>query len=192
MSERGKIDYTQRFEELTLPYLNTIYRTAYYLTRTVDEAEDLTQETYLKAYRAFGNLRGQNVKAWLFAIVRNTYLDSYRRQQRCPKTLDIEVLDASSNHRDQPAATWVDSAEEQLLANLPDETVHHALSNLPEEWRLIILLADVEDFSYQEIAEIIQVPMGTVMSRLHRGHKRLYEQLRSYAYSRGYIIEGES
>jgi RNA polymerase sigma-70 factor (ECF subfamily) len=189
MPNHGRMDYTQQFEQLTVPYLNTIYRTAYYLTHSTAEAEDLTQETYLKAYRAFDNLRGQNVKAWLFAIVRNTYLDRYRRQQRGPVILDIEALETSSNHRDQ-AATWVDSAEELLLAGIPDEVVHRALSGLSEEWRLIILLADVEDFSYQEIADIVQVPLGTVMSRLHRGRKRLYEQLRSYAHTRGYIIEG--
>lgn len=190
MLHRGKTDYTQQFEELALPYLNMIYRTAYYLTRTTAEAEDLTQETYLKAYRAFGNLRGQNVKAWLFAIVRNTYLDQYRRQQRYPVTLEIEALEPSSNHRGQVAVLWADSAEEQLLAGLPDEVVQRALANLPEEWRLIVLLADVEDFSYQEIADIVQIPMGTVMSRLHRGRKRLYEQLHSYAHTRGYITEG--
>lgn len=190
MPKQGKMDYTQRFEELTLPYLNTIYRTAYYLTHTTAEAEDLTQETYLKAYRAFGNLRSQNVKAWLFAIVRNAYLDRYRRQQRCPVTLDIETLEVSSNHQGQATALWVDSAEEQFLADLPDETVQRALTGLPEEWRLVILLADVEDFSYQEIADITQVPIGTVMSRLHRGRKRLYEQLRSHAHTRGYITEG--
>jgi RNA polymerase sigma-70 factor (ECF subfamily) len=191
MSKQGKTDYTQRFEDLTLPYLNMIYRTAYYLTHTIDEAEDLTQETYLKAYCAFGNLHGQNVKAWLFAIVRNAFLDRYRRQQRCPVTLEIEVLETCSNHRDHGTATWVESVEEQLLAGLPDEMVQQALTSLPAEWRLIILLADVEDFSYQEIADIVQVPIGTVMSRLHRGRKRLYEQLRSYAHTRGYIIEGE-
>jgi RNA polymerase sigma-70 factor (ECF subfamily) len=189
MSNQGKTDYTQRFEELTFPYLNVIYRTAYYLTRTTDEAEDLTQETYLKAYRAFDNLPGQNVKAWLFAIVRNSYLDLYRRQQRCPVLLDLDILEAASDYQDQAVAAWVASAEEQLLAELPDETVHRALASLPEEWRLVILLADVEDFSYQEIADIAQIPIGTVMSRLHRGRKRLYQQLRSYAHTRGYITK---
>ncbi len=189
MFKHGQRDSAERFEELTLPYVDALYRAAYHLTGLADEAEDLTQETYLKAYRAFDSFHGQNIKAWLFAILRNTFVDDYRQRQRAPAFLDIEALDFSLDGSDGHEAAREQGADAPLLASLLDDELQTALETLPAEWRLIVLLADLEDFSYQEIADITQVPIGTVMSRLHRGRKRLYEHLYDYARAAGYLKE---
>ncbi len=177
MTEHDEAVEVRRFEELALPHADALYRTAFHLTRSAADAEDLTQETYLRAYRAFGGFQGTNPKAWLFTILRHAYVDAYRRQRREPIMIDIEDAEIYGGQADFTAGPWAASAEAEALANLPGERVVAALETLPDAWRLTVLLADVEDFSYREIADVTGVPLGTVMSRLHRGRQRLYRHL---------------
>jgi RNA polymerase sigma-70 factor (ECF subfamily) len=160
------------FEAVALPHAGALYRTAYHLSRNATEAEDLTQETFLRAYRAFGGFRGGNIRSWLFAILRNAFLDECRRRGRSLTTgIDVD---------DEVVATmgaWAPSAESEALRYLPSEAIDRAFADLPPEWRMVVLLADVEELSYREIAEVMGVPQGTVMSRLHRARKRLQEKL---------------
>jgi RNA polymerase sigma-70 factor (ECF subfamily) len=163
---------TQRdFEALALPHATALYRTAYHLARNAFEAEDLTQETYLRAYRAIDGFRGGDFRAWLFAILRHAFLDECRRRGRSP------VVELDVNEGGDTLAASVPSAEVEALRNVPSAEVERAFSALPEDWRMIVMLADIEDFSYREIANAMDIPMGTVMSRLHRARKRLYELL---------------
>lgn len=164
------------FEELALPHAGALYRAAYHLTGVAADAEDLTQETYLRAFRAFGGFRGGNPKAWLFAILRHAFLDDCRRRRIAGPTEEIEAADAAAS-ANGAAGPWLPSAEAEAVRDLPGEAVERALAALPLEWRLVVLLADVEDFSYREIAVVTGAPLGTVMSRLHRARRRLYEQL---------------
>ena len=189
MSDSLPPDALPRFDALTLPYVDRIYRAAYHLTHRADDAEDLTQETYLRAYQGFDKFQGRHPKAWLFAIMRNAYIDSYRQRLRRPALVDIEstVLDVLDSR--ELEGTYTLSAEDLLLAGGLDEEVDRALMTLPADWRLIILLADLEELTYQEIAEVTQVPIGTVMSHLHRSRRRLYQQLHSFAHAAGYVTE---
>lgn len=160
------------FEAVALPHAGALYRTAYHLSRNATEAEDLTQETFLRAYRAFGTYRGGNVRSWLFAILRNAFLDECRRRGR-HLTAEIDV-------EDDVVATMgasTPSAESEALRYFPSEAIDRAFAGLPADWRLVVLLADVEELSYREIADVMGVPQGTVMSRLHRARKRLQEKL---------------
>jgi RNA polymerase sigma-70 factor (ECF subfamily) len=162
------------FEALTLPHAGALYRTAYHLSRHATEAEDLTQETYLRAYRAFADFRGGDIRAWLFTILRHVFLDECRRRGRQP-VVELENDDADALDAMVATASLVPSAETEALHRLPSEEIERAIASLPEDWRMMILLADVEDFSYREMAETMNVPMGTVMSRLHRARKRLQD-----------------
>ena len=175
---------TQRFEELMLPHAEAVYRTAYYLVGG-QEAEDLTQETYLKAYQAFDQFRGPNAKAWLCAILRHAFLDHCRRRRHELPFVPLE-LGAPAGDRGEARAP---SAEEQVLDGQLDGDVQSALRALPDEWRLVLLLADVEDLTYREIAEVTQVPIGTVMSRLCRARRRLRDHLGEYARRAGHAVE---
>jgi RNA polymerase sigma-70 factor (ECF subfamily) len=176
--------YRRRFEELTLPHAEAVYRMAYYLVGS-QEAEDLTQETYLKAYQAFDQFRGPNAKPWLCAILRHAFLDRCRRQRHELKLVELE-FGAPSGDRMEPCAP---SAEEQVLDGQLDGDVQSALRALPDEWRLALLLAEVEDLTYREIAEVMHVPIGTVMSRLCRARRRLRDHLGEYARRVGYAAE---
>jgi RNA polymerase sigma-70 factor, ECF subfamily len=162
------------FEALTLPHASALYRTAYHLSRHAAEAEDLTQETYLRAFRAFADFRGGDVRAWLFTILRHAFLDECRRRGRQP-VVELESDDADALESMVAVGSLVPSAESEALRRLPSEEIERAIASLPEEWRMMILLADVEGFTYREIAETMHVPMGTVMSRLHRARKRLHD-----------------
>ena len=175
---------TQRFEELTLPHAEAVYRTAYYLVGG-QEAEDLTQETYLKAYQAFDQFRGPNAKAWLCAILRHAVVDRCRRRRHELPVVDLDLA-RPPRERLEPCAP---SAEELVLDGQLDADVQSALRALPDEWRLVLLLADVEDLTYREIAEVTQVPIGTVMSRLCRARRRLRDHLGEYARRAGYAAE---
>jgi RNA polymerase sigma-70 factor (ECF subfamily) len=160
---------------MTLGHAAALYRLAYHLADNADEAEDLTQETYLRAYRGFAGFRGGDIRAWLFTILRHVFLDECRRHHRMPT---IESADDDAHpFTPQNAGTWAPSAETEALRRLPSEAVERAFAALPPDWRLVVLLADVEDLSYREIAEIMEIPLGTVMSRLHRAHRRLQERL---------------
>jgi len=163
------------FAAMTLGHAGALYRLAYHLAGNADEAEDLTQETYLRAYRGFAGFRGGDVRAWLFTILRHVFLDEYRRRRRMPVTESADDDAFALTSRD--AGTWAPSAEAEALRCLPSDAVERAFAVLPPDWRLVVLLADVEELSYREIAEIMEIPLGTVMSRLHRAHRRLQQRL---------------
>jgi RNA polymerase sigma-70 factor (ECF subfamily) len=162
------------FEAQALSHAGSLYRTAYHLTGSAFEAEDLTQETYLRAYRGFAAFRGGDIRAWLFAILRHAFLDECRRRGR---GLAIATAVDPAAVLDGPRGQWAPSAESEALRRLPSEAIERAFGALPPDWRMIVLLADVEELSYREIAGVMGVPIGTVMSRLHRARKRLQDEL---------------
>jgi RNA polymerase sigma-70 factor (ECF subfamily) len=177
-----------RFERDVVPLLPNLYSAALRLTRNPTDAEDLVQEAYLRAYRGFGGFEeGTNLRAWMYRILTNTFINAYRKKQREPITVqDDEIEDWFLF--DRIGASGVEaSAESEVLDRLPDEDVQRALEALPEGFRMAVLLADVEGFSYKEIAEILDVPIGTVMSRLHRGRKALQKALWETVRERGLV-----
>ena len=196
MSESPEVDETAdetveertaRFERDAMQYLDQLYSAAMRMTRNPQDAEDLVQETYAKAFAAFHQFRpGTNLKAWLYRILTNAYINSYRKRQRQPiedshETIEDWQLARAETH----TSAGLKSAEAQALEHLPDSDVKQALQQLPEDFRLAVYLADVEGFAYKEIAEIMGTPVGTVMSRLHRGRNQLRSLLSDYARERG-------
>jgi RNA polymerase sigma-70 factor (ECF subfamily) len=177
------------FTEQAMPFMSSLYSAALRMTRNPADAEDLVQEAYLRAYRGFGGFtEGTNLKAWLYRILTNTYINIYRAKQRRPVETDLDdVEDLYLYHRvrDAAASGLGSSAEDDLMERITDAEVIEALDSLPENFRIPVLLADVEGFSYKEIAEIVDVPIGTVMSRLHRGRKALQKALYDFAVDRG-------
>jgi len=180
------------FEEDALPYLDQLYGTALRMTRNSADAEDLVQETFVKAFAAFGSYQqGTNLRAWLFRILRNTYINAYRKSKRQPSSNSAEELtDGQLLDIETRTAGGVRSAEVEALERLGDEDINGALAALPEDFRTAVYLADVEGFSYKEIAEIMETPVGTVMSRVHRGRKSLRGLLTDYAQQRGLLPVG--
>lgn len=181
------------FADVAMEHMPSLYSAALRMTRNPADAEDLVQETYLKAYRAFGTFQeGTNLKAWLYRILTNTFINAYRAKKRRPEQADVEdVEDLYLYHRlgGLEAAAAGRSAEEEVLERFTDDEVKAALESLPEQFRLSVLLADVEGFSYKEIAEILDVPIGTVMSRLHRGRRALQKTLYEFGMARGLVGE---
>ena len=181
------VERTARFERDAMQYTNQLYAAAMRYTKNPHNAQDLVQDTYAKAFTSFHQFEpGTNLKAWLYRILTTTFINTYRKDQRRPLISDGEVEDwqlasAASHTSDQGK-----SAEDEVLENLPDGDVKRALHEIPEEFRFAVFYADVEGYSYKEIADILGIPAGTVMSRLHRGRKLLRVLLMDYAKNRGF------
>lgn len=188
-------DLRALFEAQALPYLDQLYAAAMRMTRNPADAQDLVQETFVKAYAAFGSFtQGTNLKAWLYRILTNQYITSYRKRQREPFQNPLEDMEdwqlgAAESATSHSRANR--SAEAEAFDRMPDTDVKQALQELPEDFRMAVFLADVEGFAYREIAEMMKTPVGTVMSRLHRGRRLLRERLRDYARERGILPDEE-
>ncbi len=183
------------FQAQAMQYAPQLYSAALRMTRNPADAEDLVQETFLKAYRSFTTFEeGSNLRAWLYRILTNTYINMYRARQRRPQETDLNDIEDFYLYRrigSIEAALASRSAEDQLFDLFTDDEVKQALEDLPENFRLPVLLADVEDFSYKEIAEMLDIPIGTVMSRLHRGRKAMQRALVDFARDRGLLADDE-
>jgi len=180
-----------RFTEVAMEHMPGLYSAALRMTRNAADAEDLVQETYLKAYRAYASFQeGTNLRAWLYRILTNTYINSYRAAKRRPEVTDVEDVEDLYLYKRMSAPGGIRagrSAEDEALDTFTDDVVKTALEELPEAFRMAVLLADVEGFSYKEISEITDVPIGTVMSRIHRGRRALQKTLFDTAAARGLV-----
>jgi RNA polymerase sigma-70 factor (ECF subfamily) len=172
----------KEFEEVALQYMDPLYSAALRLARDESEAQDLVQDAYLRAYRFFNKFeKGTNFKAWLFKILKNIYINKYRRESKKPQMVDVSRVEISGG------LTAVATPEDEIFDKLLDDDTMAAMDSLSEEFRLAIILSDLEGFSYKEVAEILDCPIGTVMSRLHRGRRLLRNSLYEYARKRGYV-----
>jgi len=172
----------KEFEEIAFSYMDSLYNVALRMTRDGSDAEDLVQDAYLRAYRFFDKFeKGTNFKAWLFKILKNVYINKYRKKSKTPQMVDVSTIESSSD------LGVSETPENAIFDQLLDDDITTAMDSLPEEFNLAIVLSDLEGFSYKEIAEILDIPIGTVMSRLHRGRKILRDSLYDYAKKRGYV-----
>lgn len=171
-----------------MPHMSALYNFAVRMCRDSDDAADLVQETYLKAYRFFDSFeRGTNCKAWLFRILKNSYINRYRKTSKAPDVVDYDTVeDFYETIRDSSVAP--STFDEQVFSQALDDEVARSIAELPEEFRTVIILCDIEEFTYEEIAEFVDCPIGTVRSRLHRARKMLAAKLYSYARKRGYGV----
>ncbi|MBI5647267.1 MAG: sigma-70 family RNA polymerase sigma factor [Ignavibacteriae bacterium] len=180
------------FEREALPHMDALYNFALRMTSDPDDADDLLQETYLKAYRFFDKFeKGTNCKAWLFRIMKNSFINIYRKVAKEPDKVDYDEVE-EFYHSIRAESADANDLEEKLFSNLLDDDVSEALESLPEEFRTVVILCDIEGFTYEEIAEFVECPIGTVRSRLHRGRKMLRAKLLDYAKSRGFASADET
>lgn len=181
------------FTNDAMQYAPQLFATALRMTRNKADAEDLVQETFLKGWRAFDSYQqGTNLRAWLFRIMTNTFINKYNSQQRRPQETELDEVEELFLFRRMGAfdqSKMSQSAEDQMLELFTDDEVKNAIEELPETFRIPVLLSDIEGFSYKEIAEMLEVPIGTVMSRLHRGRKAMQKMLYEYAKERGLVDE---
>jgi RNA polymerase sigma-70 factor, ECF subfamily len=185
VSEEAK----KRFEEIAFAHMDSLYSTALRMTRNAEEAEDLVQDTYLRAYRFFDKFEeGTNFKAWIFKILTNTFINKYRKKVRTPQSVQLDKVEFGLESEDDSKAEgeWV-GFDEAHYEGIFDDEVKAAMAQLSEEFRIVIILADIEGFSYKDIADMIDRPIGTVMSRLFRGRRVLQRVLEKYALREGYI-----
>ena len=183
-------DRNDRFERDALVFMDQLYAAALRYTKNPEDARDLVQDTYLKAFNSFHQFEeGTNLRAWLYRVLTTTFINTYRKDQRRPQLASGELEDWQLAEAQSHTSDLGKSAEVEALENLPDSDIKRALQEIPEEFRIAVYLADVEGFSYKEIADIVEVPAGTVMSRLHRGRKLLREKLADYAKELGYSTD---
>ena len=176
------------FESAMVPYMDQLYSYAFYLTGEKEQAGDLLQETYLKAYRFFDRFeQGTNAKAWLYRIMRNTYINEYRRIKRLPEHVQYDDQISASSMLPVPSRESND-LRTLIDARMFDDDVSGAIAALPEKFKSVIVLRDIEDLPYEEIAEVLEIPIGTVRSRLHRARAILFDRLKTYAQKRGYEV----
>jgi len=176
------------FEKEAVPHMNSVYNFALRMTGDADDADDLVQETFLKAFRFFDKFeRGTNCKAWLFRILKNSFINDYRKQTKEPDKVDYEDV---QNFYETIKSDEINSShyEHDAFTNLLDDEISKAIEKLPEDFRTVIILNDIEGFTYEEIADFVDIPVGTVRSRLHRARKMLYSQLYDYAKEKGYLV----
>ena len=185
-------DRNTRFERDAIVFMDQLYAAALRYTKNPEDARDLVQDTYLKAFNSFHQFEeGTNLRAWLYRVLTTTFINSYRKDQRRPQLAAGELEDWQLDEAQSHTSDLGKSAEAEALENLPDSDIKRALQEIPEEFRIAVYLADVEGFSYKEIADIVDVPAGTVMSRLHRGRKLLREKLADYAKELGYSTDSK-
>ncbi len=187
-SKTGNQEKRRAFETEAMPHMDALLRTALRMTKNQSDAEDLVQETYAKAYRFWDKFEsGSNCRAWLFKIMTNIFINDYRSKTRTPVSVNVEDMDDSFLYGQLASLEPEDNPERQLFSKIFDDDIKKAIEELPDDFRVVVVLSFLEGFSYQEIAEIADLQLGTVKSRLHRGRKLLQKQLLDYAIKNGYI-----
>ncbi|MCL4547596.1 MAG: sigma-70 family RNA polymerase sigma factor [Bacteroidetes bacterium] len=179
----------REFEKEAVPHMDAVYNFALRMTGDEDDADDLVQETFLKAFRFFDKFeKGTNCKAWLFRILKNSYINDYRKQTKEPDKVDYEDV---QNFYENIKSDQIEMQhyEQDAFTNLLDDEISSAITDLPEDFRTVIILSDIEGFTYEEIADFVDIPVGTVRSRLHRARKMLYAQLYDYAKDKGFVAK---
>lgn len=178
----------EEFQKEAIPHMDALFNFALRMVGDSDDANDLVQETYLRAFRFWDKFeKGTNCKAWLFRILKNTYINSYRKQTKEPNKVDYEEVENFYENA-KPSSTEDAHLEKEIFDNLLDDEVSRAISSLPEDFRTVVILSDIEGFTYEEIADFIDCPVGTVRSRLHRARKMLFTKLHKYASAKGYAL----
>lgn len=177
----------KEFEKEALPHMDALYNFALRMTGDSDDANDLVQDTYLKAFRFFDKFeKGTNCKAWLFRILKNTFINTYRKKTKEPDKVDYEDVE-SFYENVKPSSTDSAHLEKEIYDNLLDDEISAAIASLPDDFKTVVILSDIEGFTYDEIADFVDVPVGTVRSRLHRARKMLFAKLYKYADEKGYV-----